>query len=260
MVSGCGSLAAAPATPTAAFTATIEASPTVPVPTATFTAEPSATVVPTATVDPDGGMFTPEQKQRLYQASLKYLAPTDDDAVRVAQALGFVQGGDPSNMCGPLAIKILSDAGFVAADVDLKNFWLLDPREKTQRAFLDGIFPPASYQDYHFDQPINQFDFDKFPLRTGDFLYLYAGGDGFEHMLTVTRVDEAGRVYSVTNYVTDQVYFAHFAIQEVMLYDPAQPGVGKFFDWTDEKNYALGLTGLGGFEVWRRNVPLTNTP
>ena len=61
----------------------------------------------------------------------------------------------------------------------------------------------------------------------------------------------------MTNYVTDQVYYAHFAIQEVMLYDPTQPGVGKFYDWTNVKNYALGLTGLGGFEVWRRTIPLS---
>ena len=218
------------------------------------------TVTPdtTATVAPDGSVYTPEERQQLYEASLKFLAPTDDDAVKVAQSLGFVQGGDPSNMCGPLAIKILSDAGFISADVDLKSFWLLDPRQGPQRAILDGVFPPSEYQDYHFDQPINSFDFKKFPLETGDFLYLYAGANGFEHMLTVTRVDADGRAYSVTNYVTDQVYFPHFAIQEVMLYDPAQPGVGKFYEWTDKKNYALGLTGLGGFEVWRRTVPLSS--
>jgi hypothetical protein len=208
-------------------------------------------------VEANPNVFTAQQRERLYQASLKYLAASDGDAVRVAQSLSFVQGADVSNMCGPLAIKILKDAAFVPADVDLKDFWLLNPRQKEQRAVLERVFPAPQYADYHFDQPINSFDFDAFPLKVGDFVYLYAGSGGsFEHMLTVTRVDEAGRAYSVTNYVTAHVYFSLFAIQEILLYDPEQPSAGKFYEWTDKKNYKLGLTGLGGFEVWRRIVPL----
>jgi hypothetical protein len=225
------------------------------------TPTPSPTPVPATapapTVEANPSVFTTQQQERLYQASLKYLAAGDGDAVRVAQSLSFVQGADVSNMCGPLAIQILKDAGFVPADVDLKDFWLLNPRQKEQRAVLERVFPTPQYADYHFDQPTSSFDFDAFPLKAGDFVYLYAGSGGsFEHMLTVTRVDEAGRVYSVTNYVTAHVYFSLFAIQEILLYDPAQPAVGKFHEWTDKKNYKLGLTGLGGFEVWRRIVPL----
>lgn len=211
----------------------------------------------TPTVGANPGVFTTQQLGQLYLASLKYLAANDGDAVRVAQSLGFVQGADVSNMCGPLAIKILKDAGFAPADVDLKDFWLLNPRQKEQRTVLERVFPAPQYADYRFEQPINNFDFHAFPLKAGDFVYLYAGpGGSFEHMLTVTRVDETGRAWSVTNYVTAHVYFSLFAIQELLLYDPAQPKVGKFYEWTDKKNYALGLTGVGGFEVWRRVVPL----
>ena len=215
--------------------------------------DPTATPAPT--IDPNPSIFTVEQRERLYQASLKYLAPTDGDAVNVALALKFVKGADVSNMCGPLAITILRDAGLVPSDVDNHDFWLLNPRQKLHRAVLDRVFPAAQYTDTLFDQPINEFDFKKFPLKAGDFLYIYAGRDGsFEHMLAVTRVDAAGRAYTVTNFHTDSF---HFAILEKMLYDPAQAGVGQLYEWADKKNYRLGITGLGGFEVWRRTVPLS---
>ncbi len=223
----------------------------------TLVPSPSATVtaVPMPTVGPDGEVLTIEQKEHLYQASLKYLAPGDGDAVNVALALKFVRGADVSNMCGPLAIAILRDAGLAPTDVDLHDFWLLNPRQKQSRAVLERVFPTSEYVDYPIDQPINEFDFKKFPLKTGDFLYIYAGTRGsFEHMLTVTRVDETGQPYTVTNLHTDSY---HFAIREVVLYDPAQPGVGQFYVWTDKKNYELGLTGYGGFEIWRRVVPLS---
>jgi hypothetical protein len=41
-----------------------------------------------------------------------------------------------------------------------------------------------------------------------------------------------------------------------MLYDPHQPGAGKFYEWTDPSNIHLGLTGRGGFRLWRRLEPL----
>jgi hypothetical protein len=117
---------------------------------------------------------------------------------------------------------------------------------------INKVFPPEEFSDRRFNQPINQFDFTKFPLQAGDFLYLYAGRSGtFEHMLTVTRVDDQGRAYSVTNY---DVAPESFVIEEVLLYDPNQPGTGKFYDWTNHKNEKLGLTGFGGFELWRRKI------
>jgi len=65
--------------------------------------------------------------------------------------------------------------------------------------------------------------------------------------LTVTRVDEFGRAYSVTNNFTD----AGFVILEYLLYDPSHPGEGIFYEWPDPANRHLGLTGFGGMDVWR---------
>jgi hypothetical protein len=267
LVSGCASLSLANELPTLS---PIELTPTVPSDgTATFTpfSAPTFTAIPSSTIpaptltltttptaDPADGVYTFEQSERLHQASLKYLAATDGEAVRVARDLKFVQGADVSNMCGPLAAAILRDAGFMPADLDIHNFWLLNPRQKQHRIMLEQIFPASQYTDFKTDQPTYKFDFRRYPLRVGDFVYVYAGKDGsFEHMLTITRMDELGRAYTVTNLHTDSY---NFAIREVALYDPTLPGIGQFYDWTNKKNYQLGITGLGGFEVWRRIVPL----
>jgi hypothetical protein len=155
-------------------------------------------------------------------------------------------------MCGPLALSILREAGIVSPAVNPHSFWLLNPR--VDRKVISQVFPVAEFSDSFFQTPINHFDFQEFPLRVGDFLYLYAGKGGtFEHMLVVTRVDESGRVFSVTNY---DVAPKSFVIQEALLYDPSQPGTGKFYDWTNYKNEKIGLTGFGGFEVWRRKTPI----
>jgi hypothetical protein len=37
----------------------------------------------------------------------------------------------------------------------------------------------------------------------------------------------------------------------MLLYDPADPNVGLFHQWTKEKNAILGATGFGGYELWR---------
>lgn len=225
-----------------------------PAPPSTQVPSPVPTEPATPTPDPDADVLTIEQKEQLHQASLKYLAATDGDAVRVARDLNFVDGADVSNMCGPLAITIMRDAGLVSPDTDNHDFWLLNPRQKAHRVVLDRVFPAQEYTNILSDQPINEYDFKKFPLKAGDFLYLYAGPDGsFEHMLVVTRVDEAGRAYTVTNVHTD---FFYFAIPDLMLYDPTQPGVGQFYDWTNKEKRQLGLTGYGGFEIWRRTAPL----
>jgi beta-lactamase class A len=41
-----------------------------------------------------------------------------------------------------------------------------------------------------------------------------------------------------------------------MLYDPANPGMGKFSEWTNRLNNKIGTTGFGGFELWRLAQPV----
>ncbi len=199
-------------------------------------------------------VLTVVQKQRLYLASMQYLASTQEQGIQIARSLAYVRGdGHPANMCGPLAIAILRDAGLVSKYTDLHDFWLLDPRETTEIHILEEVFPRDRFLWFQTRTSVADFDFKTFPLKAGDFLYLYAGKSGnFEHMLTVSRVDAQGRAFSVTNFGTDDGYL----IQEVMLYDPALPGVGILYDWLNRQKNAYFLTGFGGFDLWRFSVPV----
>jgi hypothetical protein len=204
----------------------------------------------------DNSVLSEEQRDRLYRASLEYVANTEGEAIRVAQDLQFLgDGGHPATFCGPLSISILRDAGLVDRYTDLYNFWLLNPRESyTIENILEKTFPRNKYLWYRTETPINEFDFSEFPLYSGDFLYLYAGPRGtFEHMVTVSRVDKTGRVYAITA----ETYNGGYLISEVVLYDPNDPGVGYFYDITNpEYSKTLGMTGFGGFQLWRPTEPI----
>lgn len=228
-----------PATPVA--TAVPSASPTVP---SAVAPAPSPTIEPRYL-----GSLTPQQRESLAAAAQAYLSPTPAEALATAQRLDYIgRNANPATMCGPLALAILQDAGIVDPAIRLIDFWYLDPRPAHDEKFLQTVFPPERFEKIAQQLPLNQVDYAANPLYPGDFLYLFAGDSGsFEHMLVVSRVDDAGRAYAVTNLNTaDGV-----VVQEVMLYDPAHPGVGQFYEWTDWENRTLGRTGYGGFWLWR---------
>lgn len=219
----------------------------------TFTDTPSPIPVstlliisPTLSLQPTPDLEA-EQFTSLYQASLQYIAQTDAETWKVAASLKYAPlGGYPSNMCGPLAISILKDAGIVSRNADLHDFWLLNPDEDGQ--LLLDTFPVDKFERLHNDLPINEIDYSQFPLKAGDLVYIYSGFQGdYSHVLAVTRVDADGRAFSVTNNYTE----AGFVVLEYLLYDPTQPGTGIFYAWPDLVNRALGLTGFGGMDIWR---------
>jgi hypothetical protein len=265
LVGLCG--CAADSSPRTPALPTISASPiaATPSPTTAVTPAPASTQTPTRAPTPQvtltptptptpSGVLTQEESQRLYESSLAYIALTHTEAITVARNLQFlVDHGHPSNMCGPLALAILRDAGLVDKSVILHDFWLLNPSERSDIQLLEETFPSHRYLWHDALESVATFDFGAFPLQAGDLLYLLAGPGGtFEHIVVVTRVDEAGRVFSVTNVNTTD----GFIIDEVMLYDPHRSEAGKFHEWTDPSNIHLGLTGLGGFRLWRREEPL----
>ncbi len=231
---------------------------TPPAPSPIFT--PTHAPTPTITITPNAfsvdSVYTQTQQQRLAEIALSFIAGTESQAISVARALGYLPNeGHPASMCGPLAVAILQDAGLLDPAIDRHMFWKLNPRPDEDLPLLEETFPKERYDWYSFREPLDQFDFRAFPLQPGDFVYLYAGhGGSFEHVLTVTRVDGAGRAYAVTNLNTPQGYL----IQELLLYDPTQPGIGVFYDWTNHDNWQIGLTGFGGFDVWRSKLPISD--
>jgi len=233
--------------------------PDTPTPDTSHLTPDTPTPIPTTTELPEDAPLTLVQKDRLAQSAQTFVSATQEEALAKAEKIGFVKYADPSNMCGPLAIAELRDAGLLSRYVNPHDFWLLRPDRNAET--IRRTFPSDRFDHYFFKQSIGEFDFKEFPLQTGDLLYLYAGKGGtFEHILTVTRVDEAGRAYSVTNLNTQPYPNYYYVIREVMLYDPSQPGLGQFHDWTDKsKNNWIGLTGYGGFELWRFKTPVQDS-
>ncbi len=245
-----------------------------PLPTFTYTATPSLAIVQSDTPDsnipatstPDAvqstinnggliftGSLSNDQQIALYTASLNYVQPTVYDSIQKAKEINGVGYGDPSNICGPLAIAIMQDAGLLnKTDLVPHDFWLLNPLASVDEKLLERAFPSNRFLHTKFTTPLNRINWRVFPLQPGDFLFIWHGSGGnFDHMLVVTRVDSNLHAYTVTNYGTPQ----GFVIAEALLYDPTDPNVGIFHTWTQERNAILGSTGFGGFELWRPYSP-----
>lgn len=189
---------------------------------------------------------------RVYESSLKYVGISPDEIQLIGEEINGPGYGSPDNICGPLSLAILQEAGIVRPDINPHAFWLLNPDVKEKRELLSMVFPPDRFENTRFRIPLKNMDWHTNPLYPGDFLYIYAGTGGtFEHMLVVDRVDSAGRAYSINNYMTPN----GFIITEVLLYDPADPSVGMFPAWTARPNSKSGSTGFAGFEVWRLKMP-----
>jgi hypothetical protein len=135
-----------------------------PTPVITATLGQETLLSPTLSITPNENytVLTVTQKERIYYASLSYLAPTESQAVQIARSLKFVKNdGHPSNMCGPLAVAILRDAGLISRYTDLHDFWLLNPRTNTQ--IIQRTFPEDEFTKYHYSQPINEIDCNYLP-------------------------------------------------------------------------------------------------
>ena len=250
-----------PSLPPATKTPTATATKT-PAPTSTNTPIPSATPVP-----PTPTLTLKEQREaNLYQASLHYLADTAEEADLVAREIDFASDPHESadNACGPITVAIMRDGGYLPEEANPHDMWLLCPREQLPECHgLDTLrqkfFPEKDYDYIRVEESIGTYNWAKNPLQPGDWLYLFVRKgiskyDGFDHMLVVTRVDDRGRAYSVTNINKGD----GFVIQEELLYDPRRPSLGLFVELTNDKlRKELGMTGTAGFLLIRANANTT---
>lgn len=200
---------------------------------------------------PQVPQFAPRDwQERLRESSLTYLADSQEEARKVARRINWLERDteEPANMCGPLAAALWRDAGLLPAGMgpanNLHNYWMANPRvENHPWAF----FPPEDYELIHSDTRLWDYDFAANPLQPGDFVYAYAGADGYDHMFVVTEVDAQGRAYTVSNNLQDD---GSFKIERLLLYDPTDRTAGVFhIDWCNRPK--LGTTGRGGFDVLR---------
>lgn len=193
--------------------------------------------------------LTNAEQAQLRAAARLYISPNYYSSKATGEAINGSGYGHPSNICGPLAIAILQDALILSNQVKPYDFWLLNPDVYADRLILSEVFPESRFESIRNKTALNKIDWAANPLMPGDFLYLFSGSRGnFEHMLVVTRVDEAGRAYSVTNHNTEE---KGFVITEELLYDPEKSGEGLFYEWTARSKAELGSTGFEGFQLWR---------
>jgi len=198
------------------------------------------------------GPLTKVQQVQLYVSSLGFRRSTTNEARILGESFNGSGYGAPSDICGPLSIAILQDAGLLDKSINPHDFWLLNPDVLQNRQMLKRVFISERYENHRFKVRLNSFNWRENPLQPGDFLYIYSGtGGNFEHMLVVNRVDSQLRTFAVTNYNTPE----GFIINEVMLYDPADSSVGIFKQWTAQQFNTLGSTGFDGFELWRLHKP-----
>jgi hypothetical protein len=202
------------------------------------------------------------------QIANSYIATDPKKAVEISRIIRSYDMADSSNVCGPLAAAILlgwelqSDGTFSQPQyqqlssirmegIEPNNMWLGTPETTTLR--FQAAFPPEEYDHWHITESIRDLDFSNIAglgeLEVGDFLYL--DGGMFTHYLTVTKKDDEGRIYTVTNFPNAE---GDFIIDEVMLWDPE----------TEDGFFRILSTGIGpenkytgtkGFYLWRRRAP-----
>jgi hypothetical protein len=238
--------------PTSTATATdiATATPTVPSPTPTFS-DTLMGLLQGGYLSQVGPLGLRDQF-RVYESSLKYVRTSTEESQLIGEQINGPGYGAPSNICGPLSLAILQEAGIVRSNINPHAFWMLNPGVRGDRSLLSKVFPPDRFENVRFQVPLNNVDWHENPLYPGDFIYIYAGWGGtFEHMLVVNRVDSDGRAYAVTNHETPDGYI----ISEVLLYDPDDPSVGIFPAWTARPNAESGSTGFAGYELWRLRSP-----
>lgn len=176
----------------------------------------------------------------------------------IAEYIGLKQQ-DGSIICGPLSAYLMQENGFLSEDLPAIKWLQMNDYSKEWGVstlwMLEKYLPVEKYEWFETTESVSDFDFSNQPLEVGDLLYLK--GYSVAHWVTVTRVDDQGRVFAITNvqagYLdesnkTDQTWL----IQEVMLYDPQNPDAGQFDKWTDKYDYdGLHHIGEGGFRLWR---------
>lgn len=196
------------------------------------------------------------QEELLYQASLKFIAETPEEADLTAKKIDYIAGETEtaSNMCGPLTIAILNEVGWFEPQADAHQAWLLCARENREDCFGVEIlkkvyFPPDEYDYIRVYDSVRDYDFLSNPLQPGDWMYLFTYIHGYDHMLLVTRVDEKGNAYTVTNVDWGE----GFVISEIKLYDTENPEEGLFYELTKIERRRIGMMGTAGFLLVRKN-------
>ena len=219
----------------------------------------TAPIQPTPTKDPlTGSVLNQNQLDRLAAAAAACISPDTASADATVGTMNFAAGANASLTHSLLSIAILQNAGLLSPYLPLNDLWLASPLPETNESIYKEAFPVERYEWKRDFTPMAEINYAVDPMMPGDLVYTF-GGD-YEHMFTVSRVDEKGRAYTVQNvergYLNDDPDDTSFVIVETLLYDPALPGIGMVYEWADDFNRKLGLTGTEGYLRFRPILPI----
>lgn len=205
---------------------------------------------------------------KLITAADKYKAPTLTQVASIAPTIGEVKAYREdlgNNLCGPLSLQILKDAGLLPSSIDVNTLYFFNPAKEMY--LLPRVFNPNEWDQINTigtGVTLGSADYwAKNPLQRGD--WVFSAGGSFGHMFVVSEIAADGKVYAVTNYVDTTLNPTGKKpdwnpIDRVLLWDPTNPGNpdAMFNRWTNPSdNPRYGSTGLNGFIIEKPKALLT---
>jgi hypothetical protein len=229
------------------------------IPSATPQSTYTASIQPITTQEPPtGSVLNQDQMDRLAAAAAAYINPDNTSIDAAVAAMNDDAGTSTALTRRLLSIAILQDAGLLSPYLPLNQLWLASPLPETNETIFKEAFPVERYEWKRDFTPMTEIDYAVDPMLPGDFIYTFGGN--YKHMFTVSRVDEEGRAYTVHNiaqgYADNDPDDTSFVIEETLLYDPALPDIGIIYEWANDDNWKLGLTGTEGYLRIRPIFPI----
>ncbi len=181
------------------------------------------------------------------------IRPTPEGAIELSDWLRNTVYSSASNICGPLAMY--QQIGTTTYGVRPEDLWLANVRmmDKVRRTdIFSRAFPDDKFDNLEITTQIAGFDFNSINLQPGDFLYFMgANGRGSDHMMTISRRDQDGTLWAVTNYPDQN---KKFIVIEVPVWNSKNPETSFVKEFAKGNNSVGFSSGQGGFMLWRLKI------
>ena len=187
-------------------------------------------------------------KCALAEKASSLISPSPEAADTLAKKLGG-RSASADRISGPLAVEQLM--GITTFGVKSKDFLPADIRQlgtNTENDPFFRTFPRTSFDAFGISTSTLDFDFNSADLVPGDFLYFIGKDLNSDYMMTISRRDSLGMLWTVTN-TPDKS--GRYVITEVPAWDPKNPE-SSFIKQLASGNNSVGfVTGQNGVDIFR---------